>query len=215
MDGETIDGSISVSDEQFEYLRLQKGSLFELSHDRERWQAAYEQELRQTYEGLRPHLPEPCWGVLDIGSGLGGIDVLLTRHYRPDPPYIHLLDGEEDAPRMKLHRQTFNSMKVARAFLISNGVRSDRISYFTTATEVLPRPYDLVLSLGSWCFHYAPETYLPLLLSGGGLHMDSVLIMDVRNGKREYTEQIAQALERTAVIKETAKYTRAVYRRKR
>lgn len=215
MGGETIDGSISVSDEQFEYLRLQKGSLFEVSHDRERWQAAYEQELRQTYEGLRPHLPEPCWGVLDIGSGLGGIDVLLTRHYQPDPPYIHLLDGENDKPRMKLHRETFNSMKVARSFLISNGVRSDRISYFTTATQVLPRPYDLVLSLGSWCFHYPPETYLALLLSGGGLHMDSVLIMDVRNGKREYTEQIAQALERTAVIKETAKYTRAVYRRKR
>lgn len=215
MGGETIDGSLSVSDEQFEYLRLQKGSLFELSHDRERWQAAYEQELRQTYEGLRPHLPEPCWGVLDIGSGLGGIDVLLTRHYQPDPPYIHLLDGEDDAPRMKLHRQTFNSMKVARGFLIANGVRSDRISYFTTATEVLPRPYDLVLSLGSWCFHYPPETYLPLLLSGGGLHSDSVLIMDVRNGRREYAQQIDQALEQVAVIKEAAKYTRTVFRRKR
>jgi SAM-dependent methyltransferase len=206
---------IKVSAEHFEYLRLQKGRLFELSQDRERWLAAYENDLQQTYEGLLKHLPDPCWGILDIGSGLGGIDILLTRHYEPDPPYIHLLDGEDDEPRMKLHRQTFNSMRVARSFLVANGVRSDRISYFTTATEVLPRPYDLVLSLGSWCFHFPPDTYLPLLLSGGGLHMESVLIMDVRTGIPEYAEQIAQSLERVAVIKEAAKYTRAVYRRKR
>lgn len=206
---------IKVSDDQFEYLKEQKGRLFELSHDRERWLAAYQKELQQTYEALRKHLPDPCWGVLDIGSGLGGIDILLSRHYEPEPPYIHLLDGEDDEPRMKLHRQTFNSMKVARKFLVSNGVRPDRISYFTTATQVLPRPYDLVLSLGSWCFHYPPETYLGLLLCGGGLHMDSVLIVDVRAGKPDYLEQLGRSLERVAVIKAAPKYTRAVYRRKR
>lgn len=215
MGGEAIDSGVKVSTEQFEYLKLQKGSLFNLAHDRERWLAAYENDLRQTYEGLRPHLPERCWGVLDIGSGLGGIDILISRHYQPDPPYIHLLDGEDDEPRMKLHRQTFNSMRVARTFLMANGVQPDRISYFRTSTQLLPRPYDLVLSLGSWCFHYPPATYLGLLLSGGGLHMDSVLIMDVRNGRQDYTAQLSQSLDRVAVIKEAAKYTRAVYRRKR
>lgn len=213
--GREITAPIVVSDTQFDYLRLQKGSLFDLSHDRERWQAAYEQELYDTYRGIQKHLPDPCWGVLDIGSGLGGIDVLLTRHYADDPPYIHLLDGEDDAPKMRRHRQTFNSMQVARAFLTANGVRADRFGYFTTAAANLPRPYDLVLSLGSWCFHYPPDTYLPLLLSGGGLHMDSVLIMDVRNAKPEYEQQLAQSLERIAVVRHGQKYTRGVYRRKR
>lgn len=213
--GAKIDDPVIVNDEQFEFLRLQKGNLFDLSNDRQRWQTAYESDLRETYVGIRDHLPNPCWGVLDVGSGLGGIDVLLTRHYQPAPPYIHLLDGEDDAPKMKLHRQTFNSMTVARSFLVSNGVRSDRFGYFTIATEVLPRPYDLVLSLGSWCFHYPPDTYLPLLLSGGGLHMDTVLVMDVRKGKPEYSVQIAESLDCVAIIKEASKYTRAVFRRKR
>lgn len=213
--GGEISSRIAVNDEQFEYLRWQKGSLFELSQDRERWQAAYEHELRQTYFEIRKYLPDPCWGVLDIGSGLGGIDVLLTRHYADSPPYIHLLDGEQDSPRMRLHRQTFNNMKVARAFQIANGVRTDRFSYFTTGASNLPRPYDLVLSLGSWCFHYPPDTYLPLLLSGGGLHMDSVLIVDVRRTKPEYEQQLAQSLERVDVIRSERKYTRSVYRRKR
>lgn len=206
------ESAVNVSDAQFAYLRLQKGSLFELSQDRARWQEAYETDLWQTFEEIRQHLPRPCWGVLDIGSGLGGIDILITRHYAENPPYIHLLDGEADAPVMHVHRRTFNNMTVAREFLTSNGVRRDRFGYFTTATENLPRPYDVVLSLGSWCFHYAPDVYLPLLLSGGGLHIDSVIIVDVRNRKSEYARQLARCLDRVAVIRETPKYTRSVYR---
>jgi hypothetical protein len=206
--------NIVVSDTQFEYLRLQKGSLFELSNDRARWQTAYEQDLLQTYDEIKEHLPVVCWGVLDIGSGLGGIDILLSRHYSDDPPYVHLLDGEADAPVMRIHRRTFNSMAVARAFLTANGVRSDRFGYFTTATDNLPRPYDVVLSLGSWCFHLPPRTYLPLLMSGGGLHTDSVIIVDVRANRPDYEKQLSKWLERVAVIRQTAKYTRCVYRRK-
>jgi SAM-dependent methyltransferase len=208
------EGTVIVSDTQFEYLRLQKGSLSELSHDRARWQDAYESDLRKTYSEIQPFLPHPCWGVLDIGSGLGGIDILIARHYADDPPYIHLLDGEADAPVMRVHRRTFNNMSVARDFLTMNGVRRDRFGYFTTATENLPRPYDLVLSLGSWCFHYPPDAYLPLLFGGGGLHMDSVIIVDVRNRKPDYERQLATFLKRVAVLRETPKYTRSVYRRK-
>lgn len=204
-----------VNDQHFEYLRLQKGSLFNISHDRARWQAAYEDDLNQTYCEIREYLPDPCWGVLDIGSGLGGIDVLLARHYASNPPYIHLLDGEHDAPEMIVHRQTFNSMRVARDFLVTNGVRADRFGYFTQGAANLPRPYDLVLSLGSWCFHYPPDTYLPLLLSGGGLHMDSIIIVDVRAAKPDYQRQLAQSLEQVAVIRRGRKYARTVFRRKR
>lgn len=212
--GTEIDRHLTVSDEQFEYLRSQKGSLFDLSQDRVRWLAAYEADLWKTYCEIREYLPSPCWGVLDIGSGLGGIDALLTRHFADNPPYIHLLDGEQDSPRMRRHRQTFNNMRVAKEFLRDNGVRPDRFGYFTCGAENLPRPYDLVLSLGSWCFHYPPDVYLPLLLAGGGLHRDSVLIMDVRNEKPEYEQQLEQALTRVAVIRNSKKFTRAVYRRK-
>lgn len=206
-----ISGQVIVTDEHFEYLKLQKGSLEPLAYDRERWHAAYEADLWRTYLEIRPHLPETCWASLDIGSGLGGIDVLLSRHYGGELN-VNLLDGEHDAPEMTLHRQTFSSEAVARDFLTVNGVRADRIGYYTPASTDLARPWDLLLSLGSWCFHYAPDVYLPRLLEG--LHADTVIILDVRRDKGEWTSQLIAELREVASLRVTDKWARGVYARR-
>lgn len=226
---------IEVSDEAFPYLRAQKGSLDHLSYDRNRWLDAYREDLERSFVEMEPYLPPVCWAMLDIGSGLGGIDVLLSRHYaqqeidvttvsdtqprrvKRGDPRVYLLDGKDDAPEMKLHRQTFSNERVARAFLRANGVRSDRIHYYGPDDETIAAPYDLVLSLGSWCFHYEPNVYLPRLLAGGGLHMDSRVIVDLRTGKPEWREQLKAAnLQMIAVLRPfERKYQRVVLERQR
>lgn len=50
----------------------------------------YGEELTQTFAQIKPFLPRTAKRILDIGSGMAGIDVLLGRHY-PDAT-IHLLD---------------------------------------------------------------------------------------------------------------------------
>jgi hypothetical protein len=206
-----ISGQVIVNDEHFAYLRLQKGSLEPLAGDCARWHAAYEADLWRTYLEIRTHLPEACSGAsLDIGSGLGGIDVLLSRHYGGELN-VNLLDGERDAPVMALHRETFSSEAVARDFLIANGVPANRIGYYTPASASLTKVWDLVLSLGSWCFHYAPDAYLPRLLEGGGLHSDTVIILDVRRDKGEWASQLNAHLREVASIRITNKWARGVY----
>lgn len=206
---------IEVSDEAFPYLRAQKGRLDDLAHDRPRWLAAYRADLERSLVEMQPYLPNVCWGIFDIGSGLGGIDVLLYRYY-PNEPYVFLLDGVDDPPEMKLHRETFSNERVARAFLRANGVRSDRINYYGPDAAQINAPYDLVLSLGSWCFHYEPNVYLPKLLAGGGLHMDSRIIVDLRRDKPEWREQLKAAnVQLLAVIRDERKYLRVVLERQR
>lgn len=213
MVAQMIDTNLIVEDSHFQYLRLQKGKLHDIANDRQRWLNAYRADLESTYQEIRPFLPASCWAMLDIGSGLGGIDVLVSRHYG-DQPYVNLLDGEDDPPEMRLHRETFNDMKVARDFQVKNGVRSDRFGYLTTRASFIAKPYDLVMSFGSWCFHYEPDLYLPLLLGGGGLHSDSIIITDVRNDRADYDAQMFRALSCVAVIRRSAKFTRAVFRRR-
>jgi len=232
-----MDFRMRVDDEHFEYLRLQKGSLDPYAGDRVDWHRRYEESLRETFDQIAPHLPPTCWGMLDIGSGLGGIDVLIGRHYceprlgadvttveDADPiflrrpaqpwPYTHLLDGIDDRPVMKLHRETFNDMRVAKDFQVKNGMPAERFGFFGTRDQFYSRPYDLVVSFGSWCFHYSPDKYLQPLLSGGGLHLESVIIIDVRKGKPDYERTLSRALECVAVIDRQKKYTRAVFRRR-
>jgi len=207
-----------VSDEAFEYLRIQKGSLDRFASQRKLWEKAYRSDLETTYNEIRPFLPAACWGLLDIGSGLGGIDVLLSRHYaqvQGRPPFVNLLDGEADAPVMRVHRETFNDMRVARNFLTANGIKPEHFDYYTPTAFNLPKPYDLVVSFGSWCFHYPPDVYLPLLLSGGGLHADSVLIVDVRNEALEYAQQLSERMRIAGVIRQARKYTRLAYKLKK
>jgi hypothetical protein len=113
---------IVVSDEALPYLVAQKGRLQPLAHDRDAWLMGYRQALDRDFALIRPHLPAPMLDhavrVLDVGSGLGGIDVLIERHYRDagTGAQITLMDGVADPPVMELHRKTFNDMASRRAF---------------------------------------------------------------------------------------------------
>ena len=209
---EKVSQKLSVLDSHFAYLRLQKGKLEPFARQRLHWHQLYEEDLWRSYVEMRPHLPERCWALLDIGSGLGGIDVLLSRHYGTQP-FLNLLDGIDDPPEMRVHRETFSSERVARDFMRVNGVRSDRVIYYgpnATAGD-LAKPYDLVLSLGSWCFHYEPNEYLPRLLVGGGLGVGARLIVDLRAGKSEWAAQLAGAgFRAVAIIRDEQKYQRIV-----
>jgi len=212
-----IDTTLIVDDAHFEYLKIQKGNLEPFASDRHQWQARYERDLLRTFAEIRPYLPNVCWGFLDIGSGLGGIDVLIGRHYeRRDGgrPYTHLLDGIDDPPVMRLHRETFNNMRVARDFQLKNGLPGERFGYFGTREQFYRRPYDLVVSFGSWCFHYPPSTYLPELTKGGGLHSDSVVIVDMRRGKPEWVSDFwAAGFRSVALVRSSPKFERIVWSR--
>jgi hypothetical protein len=68
---------IEVSDPAYEYLAVQVGALSDLRHIRPTWELEYHRILRTRLGEILPHLPKSPKTIMDIGSGLGGIDVLL------------------------------------------------------------------------------------------------------------------------------------------
>jgi SAM-dependent methyltransferase len=118
---------IKVGESAFQFLRLQKGKLEPMARDFPRWLKHYHGALDQDYSGIKMYLPplpatENVGAVLDVGSGLGGIDILLYRHYEGKRVVPVLMDGWKDEPRMVLHRKTYNDMDVAERFHRDNGV---------------------------------------------------------------------------------------------
>lgn len=199
-----------VEDSHFEYLKLQRGRISSLSGDRKAWCEAYEKSLDDDMASMASHLPERCRSVLDIGSGLGGIDVRLNRHYGGGV-HVRLLDGTEDEPVVSLHNTTYNSMQVAADFLLKNGV--EYFACYSARNAVSAPPdgstYDLVVSLQSWCFHYAPDLYLPFVKAR--CKPGTVLILDVRADKPMWREQLRAAFTEVGYALIRRKFNRLVF----
>lgn len=197
--------ALTVEQRHRDYLVLQRGDIEHLSGDQERWHAAYNRRLGETFRSILPFLPPDCHSVLDIGSGLGGINALLNHHY-DGALHVCLLDGEKDPPVMRAHRRTFNSMAVAQDFLFKNGVSS--FSYFTPALGE-SRPFDLITSYRSWCFHYPPAVYLDFVV--GCCHADTILILDVRRGMPHWHDELTKPFRVVGAVHASEKCDRIVF----
>lgn len=205
---------IKVSDEAFSYLVLQRGALSDLSNDRAAWEGAYRESISSDYKSMVPWLPETCGAILDVGSGLGGINIPLSRHYA-SAPQIWLLDGESDKPVVQGHSTPFNSMEVAFAFLETNDV--DMSGYFPWRTVAgqsgafakTPQSFDLIISLQAWCFHIPPMHYVPFVIKAG--NPGATMILDVRRDYPDYFSDLRRYFTEVGVAVEGKKFRRMVY----
>lgn len=178
---------------------------------KQRIKQLFNEDFAREFASIRPALPQPCAAILDIGCGVGGIDVLLSRHYATNPPAFHLLDKTQvDRIHYGFEKRGafYNSLDVAREVLMLNGVAGDRIKLMHATDDnriEMSGPVDLVISLISWGFHYPVETYLDrvheLLRPGGHL------VLDVRNGT-DGEAAIRNKFASVQPIEVTEKYTR-------
>ena len=201
---------LTISDEAFAYLKIQRGAISNLSNDRKAWEAAYARSLLGDFGTMQKWLPEKCGAILDVGSGLGGINILLSRHYGGRPA-IWLLDGHFDEPEVKAHDQTFNSMAHARAFLRDNGTT---LKGTTSGGDARGgKAFDLVISIQAWCFHFAPGEHLPFVKST--TQPGATLILDVRKGRDDWRKELSEAFTEIGVAVSPPKFDRVVYRNDR
>lgn len=175
----------------------------------------YSADMLGEYRDIEPWLPHSVSTILDIGCGVGGLDVLLHRHYGCDPRIgLYLVDRTSTSNTIYYgfwkEAAFYNSLDVTRLVLSENGVPSRSLHLI----QVGPSRHldvaidaDLVVSLLSWGFHYPVSTYLDqvhdILKRGGHLVMD---IRKGTGGEKELKKRFA-ALH---TISQTRKRTRVL-----
>lgn len=195
-----------VEKKHFEYLVIQHGKVSDARHDFELWRSAYRTSLDGVFDSIRAALPAKCDSVLDIGSGLGGIDILVALHYSPQPS-IYLLDGVDDPPVVKNSFTTFSNLTVARDFLRKNGVLT--VNPDDAVVFKPGRKYDLIHSYFAYGFHIHPGNYLRDIKDV--MHKDTVCIFDVRRSKREWLREFIEVLGQPKVLHQAEKYVRLAF----
>lgn len=195
-----------IEPKHFEYLVIQHGNVAHEQKNFVKWKAAYEASLQTLYEQIKSSLPKTCCNLLDIGSGLGGIDILLRQHYGDSLETMWLLDGLNDPPEVKSSFKTFNNAKVTLDFQAKNGVTNARVITDTKPVGVV----DLVVSFSAYGFHIHPGDYLQDIKEV--IHKDTVILLDVRRTKRVWLELFVGEFGVPKVLHQAEKYVRLGFR---
>jgi SAM-dependent methyltransferase len=130
--------------------------------------------------------------VLDIGAGVGGIDVLLWHKCRP---ILALMDYDKTADRLKYGMQAsgepYNSIKATVQMMKRNGVEG--VEYYSpdNLEAFGAHSYGLILSCLSWGYHYPIETYL--YQAKHALNPSGAIIIDIRENTREQWRGLVEA----------------------
>ncbi|HEX5138920.1 MAG TPA: class I SAM-dependent methyltransferase [Planctomycetota bacterium] len=171
---------------------------------------AFNRDMAREYAEIAPHLPRRAAAILDIGCGVGGIDVLLHRHY--GSPRLYLADRTETSGEVYYgfsERGAFyNSLEATRRLLVANGVPESALRFREVGEPCrldVPEGVDLAISLISWGFHYPVEVYadqVRALLRPGGR-----VILDARKGT-DGRAQLEARFPRVTRISESRKKER-------
>jgi hypothetical protein len=126
-------------------------------------------DIENDFMQIKPFLPAEALDILDIGCGVGGIDVLLNEHYKGDCRFV-LLDSDVETPLFygyKKEAACYNSFEATADLMSSNGVllfnligKNEALFNWTDKNIGVPeKEYDIVISLLSMGYHYPIDTY--------------------------------------------------------
>lgn len=200
---------LEVGPEHYKYLSIQHGSIASEENlaDFNKWHVAYCTSIAGIYKSILPAIPlDGVESILDIGSGLGGIDIMLARHYNCVPE-VCLLDGPNCPPHVFSHSLPFSDATVAKDFHEKNGNR--KVCFYWPQPPV-DKKFDLIVSFAAYCFHIAPFEYIGPLQHA--CHEKTTLIFDVRRDRKEWLQQLISAFGKPKVLARGEKWVRCAFR---
>ena len=161
-------------------------------------------DIIQEFDELKPFLPEQVKEVIDIGCGLGIIDIFLNYHYSNNIKFT-LIDKNHIENKVSYGYekvgQFYNNFKTTIEFLIKHGLKKKYIDVFEKDNlSQINTKFDLVISLLSMGYHYPLNQYLKFLKKN--THKDTIFIFDIAH---EYNNlrDIRRLFGKVEVIKES------------
>ena len=117
-------------------------------------------------ETFKQFLPIKTKNILDIGCGLGIINIYLNKLFKNKPSF-YLLDKNYIDKKIKYgfsnDYEAYNELNQTEKILLDNDIKKENINLFNVDNKIeINTKIDLVISLKSLGYHYPFEKYLKL-----------------------------------------------------
>ena len=139
-------------------------------------------------------LPNSVNTIMDIGCGLGIINIYLNKFFEKKPIFF-LLDKNRIDRKIKygfsLNYESYNDLNETKNILLGNEIDSDCIYLFDVEKQFqINKKIDLVISLKSMGYHYPINSYIELLRNC--CTKNTVFIYDI--GENQYDENYLKTI---------------------
>ena len=139
-------------------------------------------------------LPNSVNTIMDIGCGLGIINIYLNKFFEKKPIFF-LLDKNRIDRKIKygfsINYESYNDLNETKNILLGNEIDSDCIYLFDVEKQFqINKKIDLVISLKSMGYHYPINSYIELFRNC--CTKNTVFIYDL--GENQYDENYLKTI---------------------
>ena len=125
-----------------------------------------EELFQKEIELIKNYLPKKAENIMDIGCGLGIINIFLNKIYNNQPNFF-LLDKNRIDKVIKYgfssDYESYNDLRETRNLLINNDIKPSSINTLDVEKNFkIDAKIDIVISLKSMGYHYPIDQYLRL-----------------------------------------------------
>lgn len=125
-----------------------------------------ERLFESEFNSINEYLPQNVKNIIDVGCGLGIIDIFLNRFYKKNLNF-YLLDKNKIDKKIKYgfseDYESYNDLEETRNLLLNNDLNESSINIIDVDKKIeIKEKIDLVISLKSMGYHYPFENYLKL-----------------------------------------------------
>ena len=154
-------------------------------------------------ETFKSYLPKNINSIMDIGCGLGIINIFLNKIYQNNLDFF-MLDKDKIDRTIKYgygeNYESYNDLKETKNILCKNGIKENKIHIKNVDKKIaINSKIDLIISLKSMGYHYPLENYLNLLKDI--CTKETEFIFDVTSGKYS-SEVINKYFDQSKIIYE-------------
>ena len=146
------------------------------------------------FESFKQFLPRSANNIMDIGCGLGIINIYLNEFFEKKSVFF-LLDRNKIDRKIKYgfskNYESYNDLTETKKILLENDIESNCLYIFDVDKQFqINKKMDLVISLKSMGYHYPINTYIGLFKNC--CTKDTIFIYDI--GDNQYDENYLKTI---------------------